>query len=173
MTCDRIDSQNWRLSFPEPEAVFIINILARLGRHYQENVAQMSPALRAYWQGPLARGEVKDKAALKESEEVLAEGRAELRSERLGLVENWIREFEIAETREPWAVEVTHEERDEFIAMLNDRRLLLAFELGITEEEMTKDPNEIAEEARRHAILEIDILGHFILVMLGPQIYRP
>jgi hypothetical protein len=57
--------------------------------------------------------------------------------------------------------------------MLNDRRLLLALELGITEEDMETDPDRISNEARRASILEIDVLGHFILVMLGPQIYRP
>jgi len=173
MICEKLDSQNWCLSFPEAEAVFIINILARLGRHYQEDLDEMSPALRAYWQGPLAHGEVTDKKALKESEEVLSEVRTELRSERLNLVENWIREFEIAEKRDPWAVEVSNEERDEFVSMLNDRRLVVAFEMGITEEEMTMNPSEIVDETRRHAVLEIDILGHFILVILGPQIHRP
>jgi hypothetical protein len=104
---------------------------------------------------------------------VLAEARAELRAERLGLVENWIREYELAEERDPWQVEVSSAERDEFVAMLNDRRMLVATELEITEEDMEVDPHQIANEARRASILEIDVLGHFILVMLGPQIYRP
>jgi len=34
------------------------------------------------------------------------------------------------------------------------------------------DLGQIPDDARRAAILEIDVLGHFILVMLGPQIYR-
>ncbi len=173
MTCEQIDSQHWTLSFPEAEAVFIINILARLARNYQEDLSEMPPALRAYWQGTLTVGEAANKEEMRESQEVLSEARAELRSDRLALVENWIREFEIAEKRDPWEVDVSNEERDEFISMLNDRRLLLAFEAGITEQDMTVDPGEISQEARRHAVLEIDILGHFILVMLGPQIHRP
>jgi hypothetical protein len=51
--------------------------------------------------------------------------------------------------------------------------MLVALELGITEEDMETDPGRIPHEARRAGILEIDVLGHFILVMLGPQIYRP
>ena len=173
MTCNRLDSENWRLSFPEAEAVFIIHVLARLGRDYQADLAKLPPALRAYWEGSLTRGEVADPAALKESQEVLAEARAELRSERLALVESWVREFELAEQRDPWEVEVTSAERDEFVAMINDRRMHLAAEFGITEHDMEMDPGEISEEARRNTILEIDILGHFILVILGPQIHRP
>ena len=173
MTCEPIEPGRWRLSFTGPEAGFLIHILARLGKQYQEDVARMPPALRAYWQGTISRGGVAGKDDLKEAQEVLAEARAELRAERLALVENWMREFELAEERAPWKVEVSGAERDEFVAMLNDRRMLTALELGITEEEMESDPGRISNEARRAGILEIDVLGHFILVMIGPQIYRP
>ena len=173
MTCEQIDAAHWRLRFTEPEAGFLINVLARLGKHYQEDVARMPPALRAYWQGTISRGGIAGKEELKESQEVLAEARAELRAERLALVENWLRDFELAEERDPWRVEISSAERDEFVAMLNDRRMILALELGITEEDMEADPGQIPQEARRVSILEIDVLGHFILVMLGPQIYRP
>lgn len=172
MTSEQIELGQWRLSFSEPEADFIINTLARLGKHYQEDVAQMPPALRAYWQGTLTHG-APHTEDLRESQEVLSEARNELRSERLELVENWIREYELAEVRDPWKVVLSGAERDEFVAMLNDRRMLLAHELGITEADMEADLSRIANETRRAAVLEIDVLGHFILVMLGPQIYRP
>jgi len=173
MTCEPTEPGHWRLTFPEPEAIFIINVLARLARHYQENVSQLPPALRAFWQGKITSGKSTDAEELKESQETLSEARAELRSERLALAENWVREFELTEKRDPWKVEISSAERDEFVAMLNDRRMLLALEIGITESNMEIDPGEIPNEKRRHAILEIDVLGHFILVTLGPQIYRP
>jgi hypothetical protein len=173
MRCEQIDPGHWRLSFAESEAVFIINVLARLGQHYREDVSQLPPALRAYWEGALSSGKSSNADDLKESQEVLSEARAELRSERLALVENWVREFEITDKHDPWKVEISTAERDEFVAMLNDRRLLLALEIGITDHDMEMDPGEIADEARRHAILEIDVLGHFLLVTLGPHIYRP
>jgi hypothetical protein len=173
MTSEQITPGQWRLSFSEPEATFLISILARLGKNYQEDVAHMPPALRAYWQGTITRDGVAGKDDLKDSQDVLAEARAELRSERLALVETWIREFELTEERDPWKVEISSAERDEFVAMLNDRRMLLALELGITEEDMEADLGEISDETRRTGVLEIDVLGHFILVMLGPQIYRP
>ena len=173
MTCEQIDSGHWRLSFREPETAFLISILARLGKHYQEDVAHMPPALRAYWQGSITRNGVADEEDLKDSQEVLAEARAELRAERLALVETWMREFELTEERDPWRVEISSAERDEFVSMLNDRRMLLALELGITEEDMETDLSQISNETRRTGVLEIDVLGHFILVMLGPQIYRP
>ena len=133
----------------------------------------MPPALRTYWQGTITRGGVDAKDDLKESQEVLADARAELRAERLALVDNWMREFELTEERDPWKVEISSAERDEFVAMLNDRRMMLALELGITDADMEADLGQISNEARRASILEIDVLGHFILVMLGPQIYRP
>jgi hypothetical protein len=173
MTSEPIAPGQWRLSFAEPEAGFLVNVLARLGKHYQEDVARMPPTLRAYWQGTISRGGVAGQDDLKESQEVLAEARTELRAERLALVENWMRDFELAEERDPWKVEISSAERDEFVAMLNDRRMVLALELGISEEEMEADPGQIPNEARRSGILEIDVLGHFILVTLGPQIYRP
>jgi hypothetical protein len=173
MTCEQLDSSRWRLSFSEPEAGFIINILARLGRHYQEDLAELPPALRAYWQGAISAGSEPLSDDLKESQEMLRESRAELRSERLALVENWIRDYEIAEARQPWQVEISSAERDEFIAMLNDRRLTLALEIGISGADMDVDPSHIPQDERRAAILEIDVLGHFILVAIGPQIQRP
>jgi len=161
------------LSFTEPEAAFLITVLARLGRQYQEDVAHLPPALRTYWQGTITRGGVAGKDDLKESQEVLAEARTELRAERLALVETWMREFELTEERDPWKVEISTAERDEFVAMLNDRRMLVALEIGITEQDMETDLSRISNEARRATIWEIDVLGHFILIMLGPQIYRP
>ena len=172
MTSEQIEPGQWRLTFSEPEADFVINTLARLGKHYQEDLAQMSPALRAYWQGTLTRGAA-DTEDLRESQEVLSEARNELRGERLELVENWIREYELAEERDPWKVIISGSERDEFVSMINDRRMLLTHDLGITEAEMEADLSRIPNETRRAAILEIDVLGHFILVLLGPQIYRP
>jgi hypothetical protein len=173
MNCEPISQDTWRLSFAEPEAEFLITVLARLGKSYQEDISRMPPMLRIYWQGTISRGELADKEDMKESQEVLAESRAELRAERLALVENWMRDYELAETRAPWRVEITSGERDEFVSMLNDRRMMLALEMGVTEEDMEADPLEIPNEARRMGILEIDFLGHFILAMLGPQIYRP
>jgi len=173
MTCEQIEPGRWRVSFTGPEAGFILNVLARLGRNYQENISLMPSALRAYWQGTISRGGGGEKDDLKESQEVLAEARAELRSERLALVENWLRDYELAEERDPWIVELSSSEREEFVSMLNDRRMLLAVELGITEQDMECDPRQIPNEARRSTVLEIDVLGHFILIMLGPQIHRP
>ncbi len=43
MTCEQIDPGHWSLGFAEPEAIFIINVLARLGRHYREDVSQLPP----------------------------------------------------------------------------------------------------------------------------------
>jgi hypothetical protein len=172
MTSEQTSPGQWRLGFNEPEGMFLINVLARLGKHYQEDIARMPPALRAYWQGPISR-DATGREDLADAQEVLSEARAELRAERLALVENWMREYELAEERDPWKVELSSAERDEFIAMLNDRRMVVAMELGISETDMDADLSQISDEARRAGVLEIDVLGHFILVMLGPQIYRP
>jgi hypothetical protein len=173
MTCAKNESGQWTLTFSEAEADFIINTMARMGAHYQEDVTKMPPSLRAYWQGTLSRGANPDSADLKEAQEVLAESRDELRAERLTFVENWIRDYELAENHNPWTVEISGEDRDDFISILNDRRMLLSIDLGITQEDMDADLAEISNEGRRAAVLEIDVLGHFILVVLGPQIYRP
>ena len=172
MTCEQIEPGQWRLSFFEPEIEFLLATLARLGRHYQEDITKMPPALRAYWQGAISRAEGTPTNEVRELQADLTEAREELRAERLALVENWMREYELAEERNPWHVELTTAERDEFIAMLNDRRMALALEIQVTEEDMEADLAQVPDDARRGGILEIDVLGHFILVMLGPQIYR-
>jgi hypothetical protein len=172
MTCAKIDPDLWRLSFSEPESAFVINVLARLARHYQGDPADMPAAVRGYWQGNVSGAGMPVPDDLREAQEMLTEAREDLRSERLALAESWIREYEIAEERNPWQVEITSEERDEFVAMLNDRRLTLALEIGLKDSDMELDPSHIAHDERRSAILEIDVLGHFILVTLGPQIQR-
>jgi hypothetical protein len=173
MTCQPLDAERWRLTFPEPEGYFIISVLARLARHYKQDVAELPPSQRAFWQGSLTTKKPKPGSDLAESQDVLSEARAELRSERQALAENWVRDFELAENRNPWTVDITTSERDEFVAMLNDRRLLLGLELGLTEGEMETSLGEITDEQRRAAVLEIDVLGHFIMVTLGPQFNRP
>jgi hypothetical protein len=173
MTCEQIDPGQWRLSFSEPEGGFVINVMTRLASHYREDPSEMPPGLSAYWQGTISHAPGPRPDDLQEAQETLAEARAELRSERLALAERWIREYDITEDRQPWQVEISSAERDEFLAMLNDRRLSLALEIGISDAEMEIDPSRISDDARRSAILEIDVLGHFILVTLGPQIYRP
>ena len=167
MTCEPLDGDRWRLTFGEPEAGFLMDVLARLARHYREDLGALTPGLREFWRtGTTAP--VQD-ATGDESREVLAESREELRLERRSLAEAWLRDFELAE--EPWVLEMTTGERDEFVAMLNDRRLILALEAGVTQEGAV--PAKAGLDRRRAAVLEIDVLGHIIMVLLGPQIHRP
>lgn len=172
MTCESLENNRWCLSFAEPEAAFFMNVLARLARHYREDLAGMSPALRSFWQSgtsiPLAARKAESDEA-EESRDVLADSRADLRSERRLLAEAWLRDFELAE--EPWVFEMTTAERDEFVSMLNDRRLILALEAGLTQEDPLP-PDQASLNDRHAAVMEIDVLGHFIMIMLGPQIPR-
>lgn len=181
MTCETLEFGRWRLTFSEPEAYFIINVMAQLARHYREDLSQLPPAQRAYW---LGRGSLPPGAGmppgtgskpreLQSAEEILTDARLELRSERLALAETWVREFETAEKHDPWNIEISSAERDEFLAMINDRRLLVALEHNITEAEMDSDPGQIEDEGRRTAIFEIYFLGRFIFAAIGPQFYRP
>ena len=183
MTCKGFKSGRWRLSFSEPEAYFVINVLTQLAGHYRRDVAQLPPPQRAYWLGqgnlppgtppPPPPGGETERRELQSADELLADSRLELRSERLNLAENWISAFEAATERDPWIVEISSSERDEFLAMINDRRLLLAPEHGITESEMDADPARIENEGRRAAIFEIYFLGRFIFAVIGPQFNRP
>jgi hypothetical protein len=172
MTCDPLENGNWRVSLAEPEAAFLMNVLARLARHYHEDLGDLSPALRDFWQHGASVATPGAKTTgdeAEESREVLAESRAEMRGERRVLAESWLRDFELAE--EPWVFEMTTAERDEFAAMLNDRRLILAVEAGLTQKEPNA-PGKMALDDRHVALMEIDVLGHFIMILLGPQISR-
>ena len=168
MTCEPLGPARWRLTFAEPEAAFLMNVLARLARHYRDDLGEMSPGLRDFWRTGASIA-VNDKSS-DDSRDMLAESREELRSERRELAEAWLRDFELAE--EPWVIDMTTAERDEFVAMLNDRRLILAVETGVSREDAMPAVKPGLDN-RRAAILEIDVLGHFIMVLLGPQIHRP
>jgi hypothetical protein len=181
MICKALESDRWRLSFPEPEAYFVVNVLAQLAGHYRHDVAQLPPTQRAYWlgKGSLPPGTMTPSGTgpepreLQSAEEILADTRLDIRSERLVLAENWVREFKAAKDRDPWIVEISSAERDEFLAMINDRRLLVALEHGITESDMDADPSQIENEDRRAAIFEIYFLGRFIFAIIGPQFHHP
>jgi|HubBroStandDraft_1064217.scaffolds.fasta_scaffold309194_2 hypothetical protein len=175
MTCEALESGRWRLGFSEPEAYFLINVMAQLASHYREDVARLSPAQRAYWlgQGNLPPGAIPRRDEVQSAEELLADVRLELRSERLALAEKFLHEFKAAGKYDPWSIELSSAERDEFLAMINDRRLLVALDHGITEADMDADPNQVEDEARRAAIFEIYFLGRFIFATIGPQLYRP
>ena len=176
MTCDSISGERWRLTFPEAEALFFVNVLAHLREHYARDLDSMPTAQRTYWEqtrSPELTGAAGEADAPSDDESILGDARAELRSQRLTLAENWVHDFELADSRDPWVVELSAAERDEFVAMLNDRRLLLALEIGLTDNDMERHQKPLKRnDSRTVAILEIDLLGHFIVVMLGPQIYR-
>ncbi|HUB66797.1 MAG TPA: hypothetical protein VL981_04865 [Candidatus Methylacidiphilales bacterium] len=175
MTCENLESGCWRLGFSEPEAYFLVNVMAQLASHYREDVAQLSPPQRAYWlgRGNLPPGTMPRQSEVQSAEELLAGARLELRSERLALAEKFLREFKAAGKHDPWNIDLDSAERDEFLAMINDRRLLLALDHGIAETDMDTDPSQIENEARRAAIFEIYFLGRFIFATIGPQLYRP
>ena len=97
MICEPLDHGRWRLGFAEPEAAFLMNVLARLARHYRDDLAGLSPALRAFWQSGASAPAAAQKAEggeAGESREVLAESRADLRGERGALAESWLRDFD-------------------------------------------------------------------------------
>ncbi len=169
MTCTQLDSENWRIRFDEPDAYLVVHILAQLERHYRLAVDDLSPAQQAYWRGNVVRSTEASPEEIEASNELLSEARAELRSERLNLVEAWLRDFELAEDRDPWVVELDATERDEFIAMINDRRLLLALEFAITEKEMDQPLQDFTDDTRRMVRMEIGILGSMIGIILDPE----
>jgi hypothetical protein len=90
MTSEQIEPGRWRLVFSEPEAIFLTNVLARLARHYAEDLAGLPPAVRRFWQNGSSEPSTREDG--EESREVLAESRDELRSERRTLAESWLRE---------------------------------------------------------------------------------
>lgn len=171
MTCVPLGRERWRLEFSESESLFLATILSQLAHHYRQDLDDLPEALQEYWREPESADPAdEDKEG---SREILSEMRQELRSERLVLVENWLRNYEEAGKHDPWTVELNLAEKDDFIAMLNDRRLLLARQFELVEKDVEQESEEKMSEDRRVALWEINILGHLIFVLIGPQIYQP
>jgi hypothetical protein len=146
------------IEFDSAERQIFVQALQSLRAHYQLDEAEVSERAHRYWRGKLFTEEAHDPEDKLMAEE-LAEARWALRAERLNCVEAWL-EGEAGLLRgKAGALKLTIPELDQFLKVLNDRRLLLAAEFSLTEELLEEHPQEVASLEVQHALWEVHFLA--------------
>jgi hypothetical protein len=152
------------LEGPEKEALWV-SLLA-LRDHYRAELAELPEPLRRYWVGSISKESLTGPEA-EEAEELLKETRLAWRSERAELVERWLERTHPVPGTGRSRLVLERDEVDAFLSIINDRRLTLAVEHGIGEEEMNRNPLWVSSRSLQRALWEIHFLAYLQEVLLS------
>jgi hypothetical protein len=148
----------WALALTPQEAVVLAISMDELIQHYRIDPENLSRRLKDFWNGRIS-ARPGDAALLEDEAEHLKAERFGWRSERLIRLEKWLATFPRAE-EQPWTLLLSTDDFEEFLCILNDRRLLLAVEHNVTEADMDTDPAYVRDEIKARALWEIHMLAY-------------
>ncbi|ACD82712.1 hypothetical protein [Candidatus Methylacidiphilum infernorum] len=154
----REDKDELIIQFEPTERELLLTSLFELKKHYQQEISEFPDPLRKFWTGELSRQT--SPAEVEELIEDLTAERLELRSERLKLLEDWLSKENSLRNPSKGYLRIAKKDIDQFLCLLNDRRITLALMHGITEEQMEWDPFLIKSKALQQAIWEIHFLAY-------------
>jgi hypothetical protein len=145
------------------EAVYVLNCLNALLRHYQTPPELWNERERQFWSAEVVQ-ETDDSKGGQEATENLQEEKNLWRSERTELLQKWLG----SEQTDPpnFTFAVLPEEIDPLVSILNERRLLLAALYAVDESKMELDLENIPDRHEREALIEIHILGSVLEVWM-------
>ncbi|MDD4932451.1 MAG: DUF2017 family protein [Methylacidiphilaceae bacterium] len=144
--------------FEPAEREILLGSLLELRKHYQTDFSQLSEALQQHWRGTMSR-EAEGEEIPGAAEELEAE-RLGWRPERLALLDKWLAPDSPLQNPAQASLTLSQGEVDEFLSMLNDRRLTLAVGQGITEEQMDWNPLTVRSRDLQRALWEIHFLAY-------------
>ncbi|VVM08367.1 hypothetical protein MAMC_02079 [Methylacidimicrobium cyclopophantes] len=139
------------------EREILLGSLLALRKHYQTELSQLSEALQHHWRGTLTRGDGAEEIP-GAAEELEAE-RLSWRPQRVALLDKWLAQGSPLQSASPASLTLSEGEFDEFLAMLNDRRITLAVAHGVTEEQMEWNPLTVQSRELQKALWEIHFLA--------------
>ena len=162
------DTGAWRLEFAAEESKPVSDLLLRMLEHYQIEFSTLPEALQRYWRGCLSKAGNPEE--LKEAREHLQEERLVWRGERMALLEKWYKDSKSVAEDQPWTLALSPEEFESLLVILNDRRLMLATQYGMNEEDLENAWTKKAQTQDLPALLalqEIEMLGNLQYILLG------
>lgn len=163
MIIERSAHGDWTLAFNETEGLILASALRKLEGHYAVKLEDLPEHLRKHWRGRISRDDATAES-LSEEAEWLAEERAAWRPQRLVAVQDWLRDYQPGL---PWRLSLDDDGMADFLAVLNDRRLLLTLENGIGQDEMDLDIESVSDDRLREALYEIELLAIFQMSCLA------
>jgi len=147
----------WDFQFEKMEAFLLASALNQLLADYR-----LSPEeLRRMRRGPYRRAVTSHKEAARhmgDEQELLEDAETMWRGERAATLQQWMNDYEPGE---PWSLELTDEEIETFLNVLNDRRLQLAAKHNFSIAELDAPPEDMPDENIRAALWEIHYLAMF------------
>lgn len=157
----RAVKEGWIVIVNEAEGQLLAHCFAKLAAHYEVSIQDLPERLQAYWRGTISRQEGCRKSEWAEAQADLEETRRAWRSQRLEVLKEWLCEYDAQRNEPNWELKLNADRMDLFLSILNDRRLTLAAEWNIGDEEMDSDPCEVKREEVRQALWEIHLLSYF------------
>jgi hypothetical protein len=148
--------EDWLLELEWLERIILAASFEQQAAHYRVPMETLDERMRAYWRGSLSKSKKKE---LQEAEDDLASMRSLWRSERLKTVEEWLKTINTEEANRTQSLTLTSETLEQWIQILNERRLILAAEHEVSETEMNFDLCHLKDESLKRVIMEIQLLG--------------
>jgi hypothetical protein len=154
------DGDRWCLEFSEIEAQLLVDSMTELVTHYETAFEDLPQSVRDHWRGKVTNGNTTD-LDLVEEQQQLEEERLSWRSARLPILQGWLSQHRRAGAGKKWSLLMSPADLELFIIILNDRRLTIASQFIVSEDDMDLDPREVEDEIRRQVLWEIHLLGYF------------
>lgn len=158
MRCE-YDGQILLIEFAESEKEMLLFSLEELREHYSTDESKLPSKLRKFWRGTLSRTPEKTEEWT-EAEEDLASARWGIKSERLVLVNRWLASDGLLLAANQSKLGLDEGECEQFLCILNDRRLLLALEYNLDDTLLEKNPVTVSDHEAQQALWEIHFLAY-------------
>ncbi len=153
-----IHSEAISLHLHPSEAIWLLNTFQFLQQSYETPMEGLTDQERAYWKGSLLDPDASS-SQLKNESEALELERLIWRGDRLKIVNRWLDQFNGFKPQQEFEFKFLKEEADALLQITNDRRLLLAANHEIGEEDMHHDLEKLHQNPKAGALIEIDFLA--------------
>jgi hypothetical protein len=148
------------LTLARAEAHFVAHVLGRILENYENPAGDES--FTPHWDG---REALRRSGASPEDEELWMEERAAFRSAHAGALRSWRQRLAAASGEwMEWRLDAG--EIGVFLLTANDHRMYLAHRYAVGEQDMESRLEEIADDDRRMALVEIHLLAQMMEMLL-------
>jgi hypothetical protein len=144
------------------EAYYLRKALIQVAQNYRIHPVEFDDQTAEVWYSPQGHASVD---AYQEDKDIWNESLFEFRNTRLGDLQIWIED--LTEGREFYLLPLTFEKADTLVSIINDHRLLVAAEHDFSKEELDQNLDEVDEEDKREALMEVHVLAFFIEMILA------
>ena len=167
-----VNSEAISLHLQSTEALWLLNTFQSLQIAYETPMESLSDQERTYWKGSLLDPHASS-SHLKNESEALELERLEWKENRHIIVNRWLDQFNDYNHKREFEFKFLREEADALLQITNDRRLLLAANHDIQEEDMHHDLEKLHQNPKAGALIEIDFLAFVQSAVIHCLEYEP